>query len=576
MTRRRWVLVGAVLVVAWLGTAAVLLLGAADDLRAGRDAARRAEDLMDAEAVADGAPLDDLREAADRFSSAESSTGHPLLAPARFLPVLGRQLRSVNALSGAAAEVADAAADGVASLRGVLDQRGLGAEARLDQLRQLDDAVHEVERRIRGVDDLGPSKGLVAPLADAREELATELADAQASLADAAAGARAAVSLFEGPRRYLVIAANNAEMRAGSGMWLSGGVLTTQGGFLQLGDVEPIYEHAVPEGAVAPEGHFAARWGWLQPTVEWRNLLTSPRFAESAALAARMWEASGEEPVDGVVSLDPVAVRALIAATGPVMFGSQTIGTEEVLPFLLHDQYEGIDGYGDATVDRRNALNLLTAAVFTALERGDWAPATLARELGDAVRGRHLMAWSRHADEQEAWEVAGMSGDLGPSSLLLSVMNTGANKLDWFMKTHAQLSTAPAAGGTEVTVRIRLSNETPPGESGYIAGPHPELNGDLSPGDYRGILAINVPGQALELQLEGVPNVDVQGADGPTQVVGAQFVLPRGRSMEATLRFRLPGERGVVEVEPSARVPAIEWQYGDAVWQDIQARSVNW
>jgi hypothetical protein len=578
ITRRRW-LAGAVLVAAaWALACGVLLMRASSDLRAGRAAARDARGLLTAEAVAAGTPIAPLRLAASHLDRAAAATGNPLLLPVRYLPIVGRQLRSVHQLSAAVAEVADAAADGVGTLYGVLDGRGLAGAARVEQLRTLDEAVSKAERRVRAVDDLGPSDGLLAPLADARNEVAVELAEAKATLADAVAGTGAALRLLEGPRRYLLMAANNAEMRAGSGMWLSGCVLTTEGGQFSLGPVKPIYEYEVPEGAVTPTGDLAARWGWLRPEIEWRNLMASPRFAESAELAARMWVAAGEGEVDGVLVIDPVGLRALIASTGPVeLEDGSTVAADGVLADLLHDQYADI-GPGDdrRTGERRDRLEQLTGATFAALQAGSWSPATLARELGAAVRGRHVLAWSSHAEEQVGWEAAGLGGELTSTSLAVSLLNTGGNKLDWFVRTDVSLAIQPGAASTVVRLSIRIVNTTPPGESGYVAGPNPALANVLSAGDYRGMFAVNVPGAAADIKVNGVDKVEVQGPDGPTRVVGATVVIRRGETEEITVEFELPGSVGSMLIEPSARVPPSEWHYEDDSWQDDRRRTANW
>ena len=79
--------------------------------------------------------------------------------------------------------------------------------------------------------DTGPSQALVRPLASKRNEFVTQLNDA-ATAADQ--GCRACRPRWptssQGPQNYLVLAANNAEMRAGSGTFLEVGEATTADG----------------------------------------------------------------------------------------------------------------------------------------------------------------------------------------------------------------------------------------------------------------------------------------------------------------------------------------------------------
>lgn len=577
MTRRRWFLLGGALVLAWVLVAGVLLLRAAGDLRAGRDAAESARDGIDAETLAAGTPLPDLREARDRFRAAERGVGNPLLAPARILPVVGRQLRSVHALSGAAAEVSDAAVEAVIRLQEVLDAADGGGPARLVQVRALRDAVVRASERVAAVDDLGPRVGLVGPLAEARNELADQLADARATLADAAAGSEAGLRLLQGPGRYLLVAANNAEMRAGSGMWLTGGVLTTAGGRLSLGEVSPLYQQADPPDGAAPitDPDLAARWEdpW-HPNHDWRALMTSPRVPVAAELGARMWEAAGQPPIDGILVVDPVALAGVVRATGPVQVGDRTIAADDIVPLLLHEQYLEFGSEEAERADRREALGAIASAAFTALDSGDWRPETLAAELADAVAGRHLMAWSADPAEQRGWVAAGLAGDLEEDGLLVSVLNGGGNKLDWFLRTEGRIEAAPGAEATEVTVRLRFRNTTPGGLPRYVAGPPPGR--DWEPGRYVGVVAVNVPGAATGLRIDGVAEPLTAGPDGVSQVVATQLSLAAGEEREVVVRFTLPGRRGSLAVLPSARVPGITWHYGTRTWQDSGGRTANW
>ncbi|HYD11103.1 MAG TPA: DUF4012 domain-containing protein [Acidimicrobiales bacterium] len=576
---RRLLLVAALLVAVWAGYVAVVVAGAASDLRAGRDAASAAREQLGAEEVADGAPLADLREAAARFGDADDAVSSPLLAPLKILPVLGRQLRSVDALASAASGVADTGVDAIERAQVVFDDPAGGGEARLAQVVALQGIVTDVAERLVAIDDLGPVQGLVGPLADARNELAADLLDARRSLEDARIGADAVVSLVAGPRRYLVVAANNAEMRAGSGMWLQGGVLETNRGELRLGDMRPLHlDVDPPDDAVTLTGDFASRWGFLNPQREWRNLMASPRFPQSAELATRMWQAATGETVDGVLAVDAIGLQALIEATGPVTVGDREIGADEVPQELLHDQYLrfGVLGGADSqeNAERRETLAAIATAAVDRVDAGGWETSTMLRSLSEAVRGRHLLGWTPDPVEQAGWEAAGMAGELRPDSLLVSVLNRGGNKLDWFLDVDASLQVVDGRDGWDVVVEITLANRTPAGEPRYVAGPYPGL--DLSPGEYRGILAVNVPRDASGARFDDVPSLAVAGSDGPTRVVGFQLDLPAGETVTRVLRFTLPQHAGAMRVEPSARVPGITWRYGAEEWEDSESRVANW
>ena len=77
-----------------------------------------------------------------------------------------------------------------------------------------------------------------APLDRAHRRFATELDVLRGSAHNITLASTGIEQLLRGPGRYLVFAANNSEMRIGSGAFLSVGVLTTRDGQLDLGEIK--------------------------------------------------------------------------------------------------------------------------------------------------------------------------------------------------------------------------------------------------------------------------------------------------------------------------------------------------
>src|SRR5688500_14122525 len=99
--RRRWPLVVVPLLGAWVAAVVALGVLAVRDLQRGADQLRTTRAELDLGEVASGAVADELRAARASFASARSRVTNPLLLPLRPLPVVGRHLRSVTALSEA-------------------------------------------------------------------------------------------------------------------------------------------------------------------------------------------------------------------------------------------------------------------------------------------------------------------------------------------------------------------------------------------------------------------------------------------------------------------------------------------
>ena len=247
------------------------------------------------------------------------------------------------------------------------------------------------------------------------------------------------------------------------------------------------------------------------------------------------------------------------------------------MPLVLHDAYvlhaQGAIGR-DARRERQSEIAEAAIAAAT-------APGTdlvdLARNLAEAAENRHVMLWSSDPVQQAAWVAAGVDGALQEDSLLIGAANRGGNKLDWFLDMGAEMRTEVVPGGTEVTLVVDLVNRTPDGEPPYIAGPYRAVGSGplLAAGDWRGFLTAHVPGSATDVRIDGL-DVVVDGTSGPTRVVSAVTLVPKGETRSHVIRFTVPPGSSALTVEPSARVNPISWAAGGQEWRDDDgARSVD-
>ena len=544
-----------------LGIGVVEASGARRDLEQLR-ASYSSEELLEQEG------RDGLRAVGARFIASERRLSSIVLAPVRITPVLGRQVRSLEALASAGGEVIDTAADAaevIDGLRATVEMRG-----RVATVEELGATVAAVEVRLSAV-SLGPSDALIGPLHDARARIAEELDEARRSASDAQAVTSGLVDLLKGSR-YLILAANNAEMQAGWGMPLSVGVLDVVEGDLDLGEMTPTADAVLPEGAVAPVGDLADNWGFLRPTQDFRLLALTPHFTQAAPLAAQMWEARGEAPVDGVLALDPLALAAILSVTGPVEVDGRQVSEDDVVALSLHDSYVEQAAAGPGQEERRERQSQVAVAAVKAMSRPDTDIVELARSLADAASRRHVLAWSSTPVQQRAWETAGVDGSLQAGSLLVSTVNRGANKLDWFMDLEAKLSSRSTAHGLEVTVDLSVENQAPELEPKYIAGPEGTF-GAAAPGDWAGYLTLHLPGAARGGRFNGIDELVAAGASGPGRLVAVRIDVPRGTSERLTARFTVPADTPLV-IEPSARVRPLRWRHGDERWADDERRTV--
>jgi hypothetical protein len=514
-----------------------------------------------------------LDQASAQFASAHADLSSPFFAPVTVIPVIGRQFRAIRALGTAAGTVSQVGSTFLSEVTGLLNQPHSAGPERVASLRQLGAYSLSAERQLVAV-DTGPSQALVAPLASKRNEFVTQLNDARLRLVKAAGVSAAVATILQGPQNYVVLASNNAEMRAGSGTYLEVGTATTSGGSVTLSDLSPSGDHTLPVGAVSVTGDLQRNWGWLHPSLDMRNLGLTPQFDVTAPLAARMWTASTGQQVDGVIALDVVGISQLLDATGPVQSDGRTFTAGNVEQFLLHDQYAGLNGESAITNNRQDDLGDLAGAVLNQLQGQSTDLKTLANAVSSAVAGRHLMIWSKNPVDQAAWVVSGVSGSLTNRSVDVSLINVGGNKLDQFIAIHVALSTKPVGSNTEVSLTAQLANTTPPGQSQYIAGPFPGV--PVAYGGYYGLVAANLPAAASDITMVGGGPLAVKGGEGPTWVVGAPLTIPAGSDPTVVVRFQMPGPHGSMTVVPSARVPAEVWTANGRTFDDSMPTTITW
>jgi len=326
-------------------------------------------------------------------------------------------------------------------------------------------------------------------------------------------------------------------------------------------------------------GDLEARWGWLLPGVDWRNLGLTPQFDVNGALAARMWQAKTGQQVNGVMALDVAGLQQLLTVTGPVTTSSGTVvsaGTVDQL--LLHDQYVG-EGYrtnaaNQVEAARVDELGSLASAVLQALQTEPLNIHATVDALSAATAGRHVMLWSANPSTEAIWRSTGVSGQLTADSLTANVINRGGNKLDQYLAVHSALHLDTHGGQTAATLTVTLANHTPPGQSPFIAGPYPGLG--TTYGEYVGIVTTNLPNDVRNLALAPGESAVVDGEEGSTLLVGVNVDLLPGATKQVVFHFSFPQAHGTLKVMPSARIPPVGWNVDGASFSDKSPHLVTW
>jgi hypothetical protein len=555
------VLLGMLLLVGgWLGFRGWQAVGAARDLQAAVDGAGPEVESLDATALS--ARLPAVQDAAARLRAASAD---PVWSLGTHLPWVGDDLATVRALAVAADDLAQDAAPGLlgtlATLGGSDDVGGVDGASATDgsdptgtitvpdgwvDLSVLLRAAPDVERAATIAEDLRAAldgvdpDGLVGPLAGPVAQAQALLGSGTLSSVRELAAALPALLGADGPRTYLLLSLNPAELRAQGGIVGSVAVLQVRDGAVGLVAQRSTADLPERETSVLPLTDdevqlYTDRLGrWVQDTV------LTPDFPRAAEMASAFWADATGQRVDGVLATDPVVVADLLAATG---HGIEVDGVQldagTLLATLLRDTYleHGDPRDGDAFYAQ------VAAAVFGLVGDAVTDPTTAraaVRALVDAVGERRVQAWSAHADEQEA--LAGSA--LGGAFLTGASTSTGAalgvflddgtaGKLDYDLTS--TVSVALEGCGTETptaTVTVDLAYD-PPDDVATLPA---QVVGDGSSGLPTGWLATNLSVYAPRGSDAGVVQVRRDGA-----VIGGLTGTAAGRDVQVLTSRLEPG-----------------------------------
>ena len=565
--RGRWLFLGALLLfVGWVGWCAHLVTSAKSDLLLAQSELKSLTEKASLKSLLDG-DRQGLLDAQARLHSAKSNLGSPMLSVARPLPFLGRQISSARALTGTASGVLDAAVE---------TSRELSPDKRSGMTRiQLLDALAVGSKRMTtAIDkgDLGPASGLLVSLSNGRADLARQLLKLRRPLDRMNVAVPGLRRMIVGPTKLLVVAANNAQMAAGSGLPLAVTTADIVDGHITVGEFKPNGTVVVPDEAVQLTPELQQLWAFAAPQAAIGRAIVTPRFDVSAAILAAQYGAATNTPVEGVLLIDIVGLQKLVAVGG-ASADPNAIPADKIIDELMHNQYLSLDdSQPDINVQRRERLGQVARTAVTDLLNPNLSVVDLGRALSESAAGRHVLLWSRLPDEQIALQALRVDGGLAADSVSVSLLNAGRNKLDWFTKMASKVTVGPVANNErQIDVEVTVSSQVPDGLPNIVAGPSVPV---AEYGDYIGYFTINVPGSATKMHLGDASPVIVAGPDGPTRTIGQLLIVKRNTSRVVTFSFTLPADFPVLRFEPSGRYPAIDWTSATQSWTDDRVMTI--
>jgi hypothetical protein len=413
--------------------------------------------------------LGDLREHARR---AEDSTDGVLWDLGRRIPYVGRNIGAVQTVSRVLDTATRVNAPIALELSRAVDEgrfRPVKGRVDLAEVERLTPAVRRAATSIdraardlattRSDDLLFPFNDLVATLQD-QVERARSAADASATAFELLPGMLGR----DGPRTYLLMVQNPAELRSTGGLPGSLALLHVDHGKVTMG-----WQGSPADivGGIAPvklRRDTQQQYGRTVGT-DLRDSNLTPDFPEAARIARAMTEEARHVRLDGVVSVDPIALSEMMRGTGPVsVTGGVVLNADTVVSVLLNQTYQVLD-----TQEKQNDFFAAAARkVFDSVMSGRGNQQQAIRGLATAGGQHRVLVWSAHADEQALLAPTAVSGALRATGgarpqVGIYLNDSTAGKMDYYLRyrTSAAAVRCRAGGAQDVRATIALTSTMP-------------------------------------------------------------------------------------------------------------------
>jgi Protein of unknown function (DUF4012) len=592
---RRIAAIGGSVIGLMLVGAALGLLSVQKDLAAG---VRGIDDgIAAARDVDDELAAEQLDAAARSLTSAETTLTGWFVSPARSLPIIGPNLDAVGTLAAQAGDVAEvsslAASSADVDALHFTDGR-LDPQVVADMEGPLARVLHALQSMQAEVDGVRSPwlLSLVTSRIDRLEEQVdgalpdAEIAQGVVSIAPGLLGA-------DGPQRYLVFFTTPVEARGRIGFPGNYAELVVDNGQLSMpvfGRVSEL-EDAGSGRTLSGPADMVSRYARFDIANTWRNLTMTPDFPSFAVAANELYQQSGGQPVNGVISVDPAglaAVMRLVDEPVQVPGRDEPLTADNAEEFLLSGQYSE---YEDDNEQRLEVLDEVARTTFRRLTAADLpGPRSLSRALDPVADGGHVMFAPIDPGAFAVLSTFGVTGylpapDAGEDSLLVTTTNAAGNKADLFLQRREQYSVRwdPETGQLQSTLRLTLENQAPAeGYPDYVLGNAV----DLPRGTNRSFVSIYSP-FALEAARIGGQPAALQAEVELGRNVYSTFVdIPAGAAVdiEVDLSGTIEGRRYVLDIpvqpfaKPDEATVTVEVVGGTAVSReaDVDGNVATW
>jgi hypothetical protein len=368
----------------------------------------------------------------------------------------------------------------------------------------------------------------------------------------------------EAPRNYLIMFQNPAESRALGGTALSFAVVKVDQGRIELQKTVPAgygnftqYDKSVVQPPDGVYELYGSDYG-----IFIANVTVRPSFPDTARITQEMWLREFGVNVDGIVSIDPVALSYILRATDPITLSTgDVLAPDTLVPLLLNTVYQR---YNTGRIAKDNiaqdaVYGEAVGATFSKLTSGPLNPQALIGALVQGTAERRILIYSARPEETAQLTAFHLTGELPVSDAATDRVgvyfqdNVGA-KMNYYLHqaVHLQQATCRPDGRSNYRVSIDLTNGIDPSA---VASMSPSILGQykvqkVKKGDQRMVVMIYAPpgSEVIGAGLNGKPQKLAEHHDEAYPVRKLTVTIPAGGT--ANLSYDI--------VAPTAGVKALE------------------
>lgn len=393
-----------------------------------------------------------LSELSGHAESAASAAKDPVWSAFELVPVAGDNLRGVRL----AAQTLDVLVNGVGMpVLGAEGGSGTLIPAALQVAQERSGEVSRLADEIAEVQDSPSLIGQVRKGVDQVAEVATAAAPAL-KLLPTLLGA-------DGPRNYLLVFQNNAETLALGGSAAAQTLVSVDKGVISMGAQgdSRSYQNGQAVGVEVPQGALDLYTSYLVDHIN--TSMSRPDFPTAAQIMRAWWQRDiAAEQIDGVISIDPIALSRVLVATGPIALPTgDTLQADNAVRLLLSDVYARWDSYKQPDlVDGFFAA--AAGSVFAKVAGGEFDMKDMAWAVTESAKQGNLLVWSEDAAVAEAIAGQPVSGviptdDADATTIGVYFNNSNASKIDYHTRAGVTADAACTADAATFTTTARIS-----------------------------------------------------------------------------------------------------------------------